>query len=448
MSSFVRPIHEVVGNMSLSEYAEYYSTNFDPNWSYTWVLALVVVGCVALVIAAIMDCYRPGATHDDDGTPYRLNRECCGQVIHRGLVVPMVMLVVLGVILAALGSTDDLCKTPMAYCRSISCISGTIMWQGYVYMFVMLSLIPVLLISGIMTNARKQLCCVECYALSCGQYDLRVTGDGRFVTAAEASAIWFFICGATLTSLTAVIPAIMPDQAYGVEGYKLVADILHNAGIWSAQGLVMVSASLLAASRCRLAGACSSKKSCCCVCPCGVDKSATDEYGKRLGGKAGISANAWAGLGYAIMAVLDLLSVATYVSTFSFSHESNASTNVCILNTDQDSCQDGAGCLWVPEYEFVQCVLPHCDQMSSIAVTAEYLALCAAFAQSIILMPALLKIVAGGTSWNNGDVSSDEDESEEEDLFLRGRKVRIAKPAVVIPVSDNHDISSEKTENK
>ncbi len=133
------------------------------------VYACVWLGLLALLAAVVLDCWRPGRTHSAaDGRPLRLNRHCCGVVLGRGLVVPVVLCALLaGVLLDFAGR--EICSTPLGYCSTISCVCSNEIWQGYVFMFVALTLTPALVIMGVARGSTKFLCCVR--AIGCGQYD-------------------------------------------------------------------------------------------------------------------------------------------------------------------------------------------------------------------------------------------------------------------------------------
>jgi hypothetical protein len=80
-----------------------------------------------LALAVICDCYRPGKTRAPDGVPRRLNRTFCGFIFLRGLIVPIILTTVLGLFFIGFTQVDDMCKSALAYCSTISCVCGALL---------------------------------------------------------------------------------------------------------------------------------------------------------------------------------------------------------------------------------------------------------------------------------------------------------------------------------
>ena len=88
------------------------------------VIVLTTLGFLAVAVTAFCDCWRPGEAFSKSNQPRRLNRTCCGITLFRGMIVPLVLTVCLGLLVLAFAVQDDLCRTPLGYCATISCVAG------------------------------------------------------------------------------------------------------------------------------------------------------------------------------------------------------------------------------------------------------------------------------------------------------------------------------------
>lgn len=192
------------------------------------------LGVSVVFVTTLMECCRPGRVKDPSGLQINLNRDCCGSLIKRGLIVPVLLVLLLALVMLNYALQEETCLTPFGYCASISCICGNIIWQGYVFMFVTLSLSPTLLLLGVFRNAKKSLCCSRTF--SCYQYDVpdfenrsSVRGN-NLLTVHEFFIVWPYIIGAVFVSITGMMPYLIKGGGI-TEEIIHASDNLHNIGV-------------------------------------------------------------------------------------------------------------------------------------------------------------------------------------------------------------------------
>eukprot|EP00750_Incisomonas_marina_P018136 INCI2725.1.p1 GENE.INCI2725.1~~INCI2725.1.p1 ORF type:complete len:444 (-),score=39.42 INCI2725.1:248-1579(-) len=237
-----------------------------PIEQYDAVATSISLGLAALSVTTILECWRPGRTHDEQGRAIFLNRDCCGTLYKRAMVIPFILVVLLALIMLDFAQQDDVCLTPMGYCASISCVCGNIIWQGYVFMFVSLTLSPVLLLTGALRGSKKRLCCGPCVGrrhvesgsgnsqsrsgcLGCGaQYDRLGHGDAPLLTAHEFLVVWPFLLGCTTICLTGMMPYLLQEHGITMDVIN-TTDELHNLGVFSGVLLPLLTCLFLGIQR-------------------------------------------------------------------------------------------------------------------------------------------------------------------------------------------------------
>lgn len=279
--------------------------------------------------------------------------------------MPVIFVILMGAIIFLFLMEENVCDTPIGYCSSISCVCGNVLWQGYVFMFVTLSLGPALLMIGITDVSQPRLCCRN------------GSRDGKGLTFMPFIVVWSYLIGCSTWSFTGIMPWILPGR--GIT--PLLASFsqqVHGIGVQTGTLLPLVSALFLGIMRardsCRQGGA----KSGCAVLfsnLCRMERAACGCFG--------------------YICVLPLLLVATvFGMKFTAAHGTKLETvfDICVGNTDEISCRNGTSCQWQPG-ELVPCVNPDCDPNNPLAVVAEYLCLCLAFVNLCVLHPGVKYLV-------------------------------------------------------
>ena len=122
-------------------------------------------------------------------------------------------------------------------------------------MFITLTMVPVLVILGVVRSARKQLCCrLGCKELQpecCGQYTPMASNTWRLLHPFDGCIVWFYITGIACMALTGMMPALQ-------EGKGVSSDIVdlafagHLFGVFAGVVLPLFSALLISFQRCGL----------------------------------------------------------------------------------------------------------------------------------------------------------------------------------------------------
>ena len=222
--------------------------------------------------------------------------------------MPVIFVILMGAIIFLFLMEENVCDTPIGYCSSISCVCGNVLWQGYVFMFVTLSLGPALLMIGITDVSQPRLCCRN------------GSRDGKGLTFMPFIVVWSYLIGCTTWSFTGIMPWILPGR--GIT--PLLASFsqqVHGIGVQTGTLLPLVSALFLGIMRardsCRQGGA----KSGCAVLfsnLCRMERAACGCFG--------------------YICVLPLLLVATvFGMKFTAAHGTKLETvfDICVGNTDE-----------------------------------------------------------------------------------------------------------------
>lgn len=187
-----------------------------------------------------------------------LSQDCCTVFFKHGLVVPVIFVVIMGcIILMHLNQVGGICQTPIGYCSSISCVCGNVLWQGYVLMFVTLSLGPTLFMIGVMQGTQPRLCCKN------------GSRDGKGLTFVPFVIVWTYLLSCTCWSLTGIMPWVLPGKGM-TPTLAAFSQQIHGIGVLAGALLPVASAIFLGILRardsCRQSGARSCAVLCCNLC--------------------------------------------------------------------------------------------------------------------------------------------------------------------------------------
>ena len=345
------------------------------------VWAFLVLGVASLFVAIVMDCWRPGRTHNAGGKPLQLNRHCCGVIMGRGLLIPLIFVLLLALLLLDFANQPDSCTTPLGYCATISCVCGNIIWQGYVFMFVALSLTPVLVIMGVVRGSTKFLCCLR--GASCGQYDRLYQRDADILTAHDFFIVWPYLLGTAAVCVTGMMPYLIPGNVISQQVSGLT-DALHNLGVLTGVIAPAVAALFLAIRRAFEATNTWTAEHF-LFCRCGCSRSADDDdeteddwlndskarnsrsvntSNPGIDFQQGLLADqrakpasccaqlgecdhrAWAAIGYSAMAVIVGAAIVVMFEYLAVVSDAHNQYDLCINNDDEQSCLLGNHCEW------------------------------------------------------------------------------------------------------
>lgn len=191
----------------------------------------------------------------------KLSQDCCAVFFKHGLVVPIIFVIIMGcIIIVYLTEGSDICKTPIGYCASISCVCGNVLWQGYVFMFVTLALGPTLLIIGVVQGTQPRLCCKN------------GSRDGKGLSLIPFVIVWTYLVSCTSWSLTGIMPWILPGQGI-THTISAFSELVHSIGVQVGSLLPVASSIFLGILRardsCRQGGGRSvCARLCCNLCKC------------------------------------------------------------------------------------------------------------------------------------------------------------------------------------
>lgn len=189
------------------------------------------------------------------------SQDCCGVFFKHGLVVPILFVIIIGcIIVIHLTESGGICDTPIGYCASISCVCGNVLWQGYVFMFVTLSLGPTLLVIGVMRGTQPRLCCKN------------GSRDGKGLSFIPFVIVWAYLLSCISWCATGMMPWILPGKGttYTLASFS---QQVHGNGVQIGSLLPVVSAFFLgilrAGDSCRQGGGRSRCAVLCCnLCKC------------------------------------------------------------------------------------------------------------------------------------------------------------------------------------
>ena len=360
------------------------------------VTTCVLLALVCVIVTGIADCYRPGSVRvksDGKAVESTANRECCGIMFGRGLVIPTILVAVLGALIEGATVLTPLCESPMGYCATVSCVSANIVWQGYVFMFLTLTLTPTLVLIGIFRHAQKLLCCVRFYHCGCNQY---ATTPDRHVSDLNVGIVWVFMIGCVSVILTGMLPTVLESDFVTEEAAEF-SSALHLLGVGCGTVLVVLSALLLSLARFLKSG------SSCCSKLCKGDTTAL------------------AALGYALFPAFIIGSGIAFAAVYRHTMSLHVKWDICINNQNQDDCALGHNCTWNAtgsRFGRGTCIDSNCNTWGAVSTAAEYLALTASFMLMINLMPAMLAIVGSDAPGNDDAAVGDENDKSEIELGI------------------------------
>jgi len=219
----------------------------------------VGMGWLVALAAMILDTWRPGKTRGTNGQlSYQpiSGRQCCMTLIKRAMLIPLTLLLILGMVIIGMAGRE-LCKTPLGYCPTISCICGNAIWQGYVFMFVTLSTSSLLLIMGITRKSTKSLRCGRkclekcgCAKCCCDAFERHQKREDVELSCTDGCIVWSYIVGSATICLTGMMPAIKKGGPFAamVEA-PAMSMAFHDAGVALGLAIPAITAVLLAYSR-------------------------------------------------------------------------------------------------------------------------------------------------------------------------------------------------------
>ena len=248
-------------------------------------------------------------THSHAYLQHSPTKDCCTVFFKHGVVIPVIFVLLMGAIIVIFLIEDNgVCETPIGYCASISCVCGNVLWQGYVFMFVTLSLGPVLLMIGVMHGTQPRLCCKS------------GSRDGKGLSFFPFLIVWTYLISCTSWSLTGIMPWILPGNGI-TPILATFSQGVHQIGVQIGSLLPVVSAILLGGLRardsCRQGGA---KSGCHVLCRnlCQMERAACGCFG------------------YTVV-IPFILCLAVFGMHFTSAHGSRLKTvfDICVGNTDE-----------------------------------------------------------------------------------------------------------------
>ena len=299
-------------------------------WDSVAVIGYVVLGDLFLLMAAVFESWRScsGACCGTDKrkTSKLPSNDCvaffdsgsksarCGQVIcYGGLAVPFILVICLGLLILALNAGDDICKTALGYCSTISCVCGNVIWHGYVFMFITLVLAPIVLVISLLRGFEKD--------------HLMVSNDKEKGHNFIIVMAWIYLVSIACTCLTGMLPALEESGTIS-DALAEIANLGHLLGVGFGVGGSALVALCLGIHYLYIS--CST-----------ANDNASDRKPNRIG----------AGIVYIVMTasvVATGFSFLRYKGQYKADGDLQSVYDICVINADVMECSLGnsSGCQW------------------------------------------------------------------------------------------------------
>lgn len=391
-------------------------------------LLFIFMGWIAAILTCIVDCYGPGRGNRDASGIMRYDHQCCGVMINQFLFVPLLLGSGFGLTLlvAVLPAGGEICTSMAGYCDTISCVAGAY-WRAYVFLFIFLTLVPILLVPGVFQGKTKLLWFKR---LRCGMCKSYHPDDGLDILDALI-ALLYVACNAVI-----VWTGMMPSTKHGGDSYntnlRSAAQYLHDYPICAGFFLIFVIAVMV-----------SVKKTCAAYAPNeeGVQPSCCEPFQKK--DPRIISAALY--IAAATVYWQFLWMFLYFLNTVP--RKANKQFDVCVENRNIAECALGVGCEWhcadtlywrrpdtTNATRTCLCYDPHCQKRSPLALTEEFALMMTGIGLLVAMAPVVRSIVRDPPSAKAAGLEDIEDGGPSEDAAAT--EIEMPSPKRVHPTAE------------